>query len=99
MMHRVSSASVAIRVQASARKNAIVGIRDGIVLVRVTAPAIDGRANEAVRRLVAKRLGVRRSSVTIVRGHRSRDKVVEIDGLDQPTVLTALSPSTRQEEQ
>jgi uncharacterized protein len=91
MMRFVSSASVAIRVQPSARKNEIVGIRDGVVIVRVTAPPIDGRANEALRRLVAKRLGVARSSVTIVRGHRSRDKVVEIDGLDQPTVLDALA--------
>jgi uncharacterized protein (TIGR00251 family) len=92
MMHLVSTARVAIRVQASARKDAIVEIRDGVVVVRVTAPAIEGRANEAVRRLLAKRLGVAGSSVTIVRGHRSRDKVVEINGLDQPTALGALAP-------
>jgi uncharacterized protein YggU (UPF0235/DUF167 family) len=41
--------------------------------------------------LVAKRLGVARSSVTIVRGQRSRDKVVAIDGLDRSTVLKALA--------
>jgi uncharacterized protein len=92
MMRFVYSARVAIRVQASARKNAIVGIRDGVVLMRVTAPAIEGRANEAVQRFVARRVGVARSSVTIVRGHRSRDKVVEITGLDQPSVLNALAP-------
>jgi uncharacterized protein len=91
MMRFVSSASVAIRVQASARKDAVVGMRDGVVVVRVTAPAIEGRANEAVRRLLAKRLGVARSSVTIVRGHRSRDKVVEIDGLDRAAVIDALA--------
>ena len=85
-------ASIAIQVQPSARKDAILGIRDGVVTVRVTAPAIEGRANEAVRRLVAKRLGVARSSKTIVRGHRSRHKVVEIDGLDRPVVLDALTP-------
>jgi uncharacterized protein (TIGR00251 family) len=91
MMRFVSSANVAIRVQPSARKDAIVGIRDGVLVVRVTAPAIEGRANEAVRRLIARRLGVTRSSVTIVRGQRSRDKVVAIDGLDQSTVLSALA--------
>jgi uncharacterized protein len=92
MIRFVSSASLAIRVQPSARMNAIVGIRDGVVIMRVTAPAMEGRANEAVRRLVAKRLGVSRSSVRIVRGHRSRDKVVEIEGLDRATVLSALAP-------
>ena len=87
----MSSVTVAIRVQPSARRNAILGIRDGVVMVRVAAPAIEGRANEAARRLVAKRLGVPRSSVTIIRGHRSRDKVVEVDGLDRPTILDALA--------
>jgi uncharacterized protein (TIGR00251 family) len=92
MMRFLTIASLAIHLQPSARNEAIHGIRDGVVTVRVTALAIEGRANEAVRRLVAKRLGVARSSVTIVRGHRSRHKVVEIDGLDRPVVLDALTP-------
>lgn len=92
MMRSVSSARIAIRVQPSARQNTILGIRGGVVMARVTAPAIEGRANEAVRRLVAKQLGVAKSSVTIVRGHRSRDKVVTINGLDRPTILDRLAP-------
>jgi uncharacterized protein (TIGR00251 family) len=80
-----------VRVRPSARENAIVGVRDGNVIVRVTAPAIEGRADEAVRRLVAKRLGVPRSSVTITRGHRSRDKLVEIKGLELTAVLEVLA--------
>jgi len=91
-MMRFVSATIAVRVRPSGRENAIVGVRDGKVIVRVTAPAIEGRANEAVRRLVAKRLGVARSSVTIVRGHRSRDKLVEINGLELMAVLDALAP-------
>ena len=91
-MMRFVSATIPLRVQPSARENAIVGVRDGTVIIRVTAPAIEGRANEAVRRLVAKRLGVPRSSVTIVRGHRSRDKVAEIRGLELTAVLGALAP-------
>jgi uncharacterized protein (TIGR00251 family) len=92
MMRFLSSASIAIHDQPSDRKDAILGIRDGVVTIRVSAPAIEGRANEPVRRFVAKRLGVARSSVTIVRGHRSRHKVVAIDGLDRPAVLDALTP-------
>jgi uncharacterized protein (TIGR00251 family) len=62
-----------------------------VLLVQVTAPAVDGRANKSMRRLVAKRLGVPKSAVTIVRGERSRDKVIEIDGVAQATLLAALT--------
>jgi uncharacterized protein YggU (UPF0235/DUF167 family) len=43
-----------------------------------------------MRRLVAKRLGVPKSAITIVRGDRSRDKVIEVDGIDRATLLAAL---------
>jgi uncharacterized protein len=49
--------------------------------VRVTAPAEGGRANEAVVRLLAARLDVPRASVTLVSGHGSREKVVELAGV------------------
>ena len=59
---------IAVRLQPRARSNEIVGERDGVLVVRVTAPPVDGRANEALCRLIAKRarVGVRR--VSIVRG-------------------------------
>jgi hypothetical protein len=85
------SARIAVRVQASARENTVVGLRDGVLIVRVTAPAIQGRANESLSRMLAKRLRVPRSSVTVIRGQRSRDKVIEIEGLDHPTLLKALT--------
>jgi uncharacterized protein len=87
----MSSARVSVRVQPSARRDELIGIRDGVLTVRVTAPAIEGRANEALRRLLAKRLAVSRSAVTVIQGHRSRDKVIQIEGLDHPTLLRALS--------
>jgi uncharacterized protein len=65
-------------------------MRDGVLVIRVTAPALEGRANESLRRLVAKRFGVPKSAITILRGHRSRDKVIEIDGVDQSTLLAVL---------
>jgi len=51
--------------------------------VRVTAAPERGRANDAVVRFLAKRLGVPRSSVAVVSGHATREKVVELEGLDQ----------------
>ena len=87
----VASTRVRLRVQASARHDEVVAIRDGVVVIRVSAPAVEGRANESLRRLLAKRLDVPKSAITIVRGQHSRDKVIEIDGIDQSTVLAALT--------
>jgi uncharacterized protein len=63
---------------------------DGAVLhVRVTARAVEGAANRALIQAVADALGVRRSAVTLVAGKRSRQKVVDVSGLD-PTSLDNL---------
>jgi uncharacterized protein YggU (UPF0235/DUF167 family) len=63
---------------------------DGAVLhVRVTARAVEGAANRALIQAVADALGVRRSAVTLVAGKRSRQKVVDVRGLD-PTSLDNL---------
>ncbi|HEX8714993.1 MAG TPA: DUF167 family protein, partial [Solirubrobacteraceae bacterium] len=65
--------------------------RNGVLLVRVTAPPLDGRANAALCRLVAKRAGVGVRSVSVVRGATSRDKVVRVDGLSPDELRRALS--------
>jgi len=58
--------------------------------VRVTAPPVDGRANDALRRLVARRAGVAVSRVTLVRGERSREKVLSVEGIDEATLRARL---------
>ena len=92
MMRAVPRAKISVRVQANARRDEIVGFREAVLLVRVVAPALDGRANRALCRLLAKRLGVARSSVTIVHGDRSRDKLVRVEGVDQASLDAVLSP-------
>ena len=61
-----------------------------VLVVTVAAPAVDGKANEAVRRAVADAFGVRVRDVTVVSGERSRDKVLEIDGADAARLTTLL---------
>ena len=83
-------AELAIRLQPRARRDEVVGERGGALVVRVTAPPVEGRANAALCRLVAKAAGVAPSRVAIVRGHGSRDKVVRVDGIDEPALRAAL---------
>jgi uncharacterized protein (TIGR00251 family) len=58
-------------------------MRGDRLLVRTTTAPVDGKANQAVRRLLAEHFGVSTSKVEIVSGHRSRDKTVEIAGQGQ----------------
>ena len=70
-----------VRVQPRASRDAIVGWHADALRLAVTAPPVDGAANEAVRRLLARALGVALSAVRVVHGERGRDKVVRVDGL------------------
>jgi uncharacterized protein len=81
---------LAIRVQPRAKRTEVAGERGDAVVIRVNSPPVDGRANEAVCRLIAKRLGVPRTAVRIVRGESARDKLVRIDGFTADEARTAL---------
>ena len=88
-------ARIAVRVQPRAKRDEIGGERHGALVVRVTAPPVEGRANDAVRKLLSKRLGIAASRVAVVRGASGRDKVVEIEGMEEDAVRRALSISAR----
>ncbi|HEY8372440.1 MAG TPA: DUF167 domain-containing protein [Pseudonocardiaceae bacterium] len=87
---------IAVRVKPGARRTAVGGTWAGpsgeALVVAVAAPAVEGKANEAVRRALAEAFGVRRQDVVIVSGERGRDKVVELDPApsDAPARLAAL---------
>ena len=72
---------IAVRVQPRASRDEILGERDGALIVRVTAPPLEDRANDALRKLLARRLEVPRNRVTVVRGARGRDKLIEVEGV------------------
>jgi hypothetical protein len=86
----LSEATLQIRLQPRGRRDEIVGERDGRIVIRVTAPPLEGRANEALRELLAKRLGIAKSKVTVVRGQRSRDKTVRVEGVG-PEAIESLN--------
>jgi uncharacterized protein (TIGR00251 family) len=84
---------LAVRLQPRAPREEVVGERDGRLLVRVTAAPVDGRANRALCRLIARRLGIARGRVTVVSGQASRDKRVRVDGVSAERLRRALGPS------
>lgn len=81
LSEREGSALVRVRLQPRAGRDEIVGERAGALIVRVTAPPAEGRANQALRRLVAKAAGVAPSRAVLVRGAGTRDKVLMLEGL------------------
>jgi hypothetical protein len=84
------AAELAIRLQPRARRDEVVGERAGAIVVRVTAPPVDGKANAALCAFVAKAAGVAPSRVQIVRGQTSRDKVVRVDGVTEDHLRASL---------
>ncbi|PIV20243.1 MAG: YggU family protein [Deltaproteobacteria bacterium CG03_land_8_20_14_0_80_45_14] len=82
---------IKVYLQPKSSKNEIVGpYRDGIK-VKVTAPPIEGKANEALIRFLAKEFGISPSCVEILKGHHSREKTLKISGVvDQDLVKKIL---------
>ncbi len=80
-----------MRVKPGARRESVGGRwASGALVVAVAAPAVEGKANEAVRRALASAFGVRRQDVTIVTGERGRDKIVEVAGGDEARLTELL---------
>ncbi len=79
-----------VRLQPRARRDEVVGERGGAIVIRVTAPPVDGKANAALCALVARAAGVPPSRVHVIRGQTSRDKVVRVEGADDMALRRAL---------
>jgi uncharacterized protein (TIGR00251 family) len=75
------SVSFAVRVQPRASRDEIVGEYQDGLKIRLTAPPVENRANEALRQLLASRLKVPLAAVRIASGERSRTKRVEVHGV------------------
>jgi uncharacterized protein (TIGR00251 family) len=88
-----ASGTLAVRIQPRAASDEIVGERNGALVVRVTAPPVDGRANEALCRLLARRLRVAPSRISLLKGARSRDKLVQVEGVTSKEIAQSLQLS------
>lgn len=74
---------IAVHVQPNASRSEVVGEVEGALKIRLNAPPVDGRANEALERFIAERLDVSRRDVSVSHGHSSRQKLLQVKtGLD-----------------
>src|SRR3954462_11955291 len=81
-----------LRIQPRGAHNAVAGLHRQAIRIRLTAPPVDGAANEALGSFLADRLGLPPARVNLVQGHASRDKVVEVTGLAPEDVARRLPP-------
>ena len=86
--------TLSVRVQPRAAQDGLAGVRAGALVVRLHAPPVDGRANEALARFLARVLDVPASAITLLRGASGRDKVLRIAGTDAATVRARLAYAT-----
>ena len=80
-----------LRVQPNAGRNEMIGFADGVLQIRVAAPPVTGKANRELIAFLSQTLDVSKSSLSIVKGHTSRNKVIAIDGLSQEDIINRLS--------
>ncbi|MGB8543096.1 MAG: DUF167 domain-containing protein [Candidatus Acidiferrales bacterium] len=81
---------LAVRVIPRGSRNAIEGTYGEALKVRLTAPALENRANDALRRLLAERLNVPLVAVRIVAGEKSRTKRISISGMTRGKIIELL---------
>ncbi len=88
----IGAVSFQVRVVPRANKSEIVGVEGDALKVRLKAPPVEGKANEALVKFLAERLAVSKSQIEILSGHTSRTKVVRVRGI-QAGHLQAVIPS------
>ena len=79
-----------VHIVPNAKIDCVVGEHGGAVKIKLRAPAVEGKANAALIRFLAEQLKLPRQSIALERGHRSRDKLIRIDGLTAEDVRTRM---------
>ena len=79
-----------IRLTPRAARDQVIGWEGDLLRVRVTAPPVEGRANDALIKLLARALDVPANRLCLVRGHKQRNKVVAVEGLSEEEILARL---------
>lgn len=84
-------ATLSLHVQPSAKKSECAGLHGEALKIRLAAPPVDGKANEALLRFLAQRLAIPRQQISLKSGQTSRQKVIEIESVTAERLATLLT--------
>jgi hypothetical protein len=79
-----------VKVAPNASRNEITGFIDGVLQVKIAAPPVKGKANKELANFLGRALGVKKSTVSIVKGQTARNKVIAIEGLSRDEIMRRL---------
>ncbi len=82
--------TLTLHIQPGAKKSEFAGLHGEALKIRLAAPPVDGKANEALVKFVAARLGLAKSAVSLVSGQTSRHKILEVRGTTATAVAALL---------
>jgi uncharacterized protein (TIGR00251 family) len=83
-----------VHITPRASRTDFAGWKNGVLNIRVSAPPVEGRANEVVLRLIAAALGIAPSRVSLISGAASREKLIAVDGYSSEALVSALGGAT-----
>ena len=92
MSTSAGQAKVSLRVYPNAARNEVLGLAEGVLRVKVSAPPVKGKANRELIAFLSQCLGVSKDRLSIISGHTGRNKVIAIDGLNREEVMQRLMP-------
>lgn len=85
------SVILSVRIQPRSSKNSFTRMEDGSLKIRLTAPPVDGAANEALVKFLSDILSIGKSQIEIISGHTSREKRVKLSGMSEADVNRLLN--------
>jgi uncharacterized protein len=83
-------ATIRVHIVPNAKTDKLVGEHGGAIKIKLRAPAVEGKANTALRKFLAETLSIPQRALVLERGERSRDKVIRIDGFNEEEVRARL---------
>ena len=81
---------ISVKVKPRASREMVEGWKEGVLVVRLTSPPVEGAANSSLIKLMAKMTGIARNRIRIVSGEKGRLKVLEFDGIDPEDLRNCL---------
>ena len=82
---------LAVRVTPGAKRNTVTACKEGVWNIKIAALPVEGKANKELFAFLSKKMGIRRSSLNVIKGQSSRNKLVSVSGMSQKEIARRLS--------